>query len=139
MYEIRLTNQEDSNDLATLNFKFNEIHIEPQLIVESMRSSSELIAVAILNGDCIGFASAQVFKSFCYGSCQGEITEMYIEEAHRQNGVATKLIVFLEEVMKLKGVKSVKILTGIDNFSALATYKKAGYNIQNETMLSKKI
>jgi ribosomal protein S18 acetylase RimI-like enzyme len=139
MYEIRIASQKDAKDLANLNLQFNGVQIDFEMVVESMKKSSELIAVGTYEDKVVGFATAQVFKSFCYESSQGEITEMFVEEVHRNNGIGSKLIEFLEDAMNKRGVKSVKILTGNDNQNALKAYKKAGYALENELMLSKRL
>lgn len=95
--------------------------------------------MATINDEVIGFGCAQSFKSFCYAEAYGEITEMYVVEAARRNGVASSLISFLESQLRSRGVKSVKILTGRNNKAAINTYERNGFEKDNEVLLYKNI
>ncbi|MCR8630306.1 GNAT family N-acetyltransferase [Paenibacillus radicis (ex Xue et al. 2023)] len=137
---VRLATINDADVLSSLNFKFNGGDKRPVTeIVESLKSCNELVAVATLSDEVIGFACAQSFKSFCYKDAYGEITEMYVEEAARRKGVATSLLSFLEEQLSLRGVKTIKVLTGSDNEAAINTYVRSNYIVDDEVMLNKKL
>jgi len=138
--KVRLAMINDADDLSRLNFEFNGGDKRSvSEIIDSLNSNKELVAVAILMEEVIGFGCAQSMKSFCYTEAHGEITEMYVKEAARRKGVATSLISFLENQLYLRGVKRVKILTGRDNKSAIKTYEQSGYVKDDELMLEKKI
>lgn len=110
---IRLASTSDANELSRLNQEFNGGDQRTSAdIIESINDSAELIAVAEIGGKVVGFGCAQSFRSFCYNGLQGEITELYVAEAARRKGIATSLIFYLEENLKKRGVKSVKVLTG---------------------------
>ncbi|WP_244535747.1 GNAT family N-acetyltransferase [Lentibacillus halodurans] len=50
----------------------------------------------MLDEEFVGFACAQSYRSFCYSSAQGEMTELYVEEKARRLGFASSLIALLE-------------------------------------------
>lgn len=108
-------------------------------IIESLNDSAELIAVAEIGGKVVGFGCAQSFRSFCYNGLQGEITELYVAEAARRKGIATSLIFYLEENLKKRGVKSVKVLTGRRNNAAIKTYEQCNFHQDDEQLLKKKL
>jgi ribosomal protein S18 acetylase RimI-like enzyme len=137
---VRLATIDDAEALSRLNFEFNGGDKRPvSEIVEYLKNNDELIAVATLLDEVIGFGCAQSFKSFCYTDAYGEITEMYVEESARRKGVASSLISFLEKQLHLRGVNSIKILTGRDNKAAINTYELSNYVVDDEVMLKKKL
>ncbi|OAX49411.1 GNAT family N-acetyltransferase [Paenibacillus sp. AD87] len=136
---IRWANENDAEDLLKLNDAFNGVGTNMEEVKESLALSNELIALAVIDDQAVGFACAQYFKSFCYRGLQGEITEMYIAEVARRRGLATLLIAFIEEELKARGVTSVKILTGQSNERAIKTYEKSNYARTEEVLLQKKL
>ncbi|MDN8589513.1 GNAT family N-acetyltransferase [Paenibacillus sp. 11B] len=137
--DIRWANANDAEDLLKLNDAFNGVGTSVEEVKDSFALSDELIALAVINDQAVGFACAQYFKSFCYRGFQGEITEMYITEVARRRGLATLLIAFIEEELRARGVTSVKILTGQRNEMAIKTYEKSNYARTEEVLLQKKL
>ena len=134
----RLATAEDAEQLAALNQRFNGGDRRPVAeIVKSMRTCSELIVVAELDGKVVGFGCAQSFMSFCYRELLGEITEMYVEDSVRRKGIATSLIACLENHLKARGVTEVKVLTGRRNDAAIRTYENCSYVRDDEVLLKK--
>lgn len=136
---IRWANENDAEELLKLNDAFNGVGISIEDVIDSLALSDELIALAVIDDQAVGFACAQYFKSFCYRGLQGEITEMYIAEVARRRGLATLLIAFIEEELKARGVTRVKILTGQRNEMAIKTYEKSNYARTEEVLLQKKL
>ncbi|UPK47288.1 GNAT family N-acetyltransferase [Paenibacillus pabuli] len=136
---IRWANATDAEELLKLNDAFNGVGTSIEEVIDSLALSNELIALAVIDDQAVGFACAQYFKSFCYRDLQGEITEMYIAEIARRRGLATLLIAFIEEELKARGVTSVKILTGHRNEMAIKTYEKSNYARKEEVLLQKKL
>lgn len=137
---VRLASVTDAEELSRLNQVFNGGDKRPpNRIMESLKVNNELIAVAEIMGKVVGFGCAQSFYSFCYEEPQGEITELYVEEAARRRGIAGAIIYCLEEHLRERGVKSVKVLTGNRNDAAIKTYEHCNYVIDDELMLMKRI
>jgi ribosomal protein S18 acetylase RimI-like enzyme len=133
-----LATEEDAEQLSTLNQRFNGGGRRPAAeIEESMRTSTELIAVAEMGGKIVGFGCAQSYKSFCYRELLGEITEMYVESSVRRKGIATSLVACLERNLKARGVTEIKVLTGKRNNAAIRTYENCGYTKDDERLLKK--
>lgn len=136
---VRLAKQEDLMALYKLNQEFNEVNfteLDGNYLLEKER---EIVAIALVNGTASGFACAQFFTSFCYNDPQGEITEMYVQEAYRGNGLAGQMIRCLENELRGRGVESIKILTNKSNEAAIKAYTREGYTLKNEVVLQKKI
>ncbi|NIK80601.1 GNAT superfamily N-acetyltransferase [Paenibacillus castaneae] len=98
-----------------------------------------MIAVAEISGKIVGFGCAQSFYSFCYEEPYGEITELYVEEAAQRKGIAIAIISCLEENLRERGVKSMKVLTGRRNNAAIRTYEHCNYVKDDEQMLKKRL
>ncbi|AWB46885.1 GNAT family N-acetyltransferase [Paenibacillus sp. CAA11] len=116
---------------------FNNVSREVAKIEDSLKRSSELVAIAEFDGVPAGFACAQAHQSFCYDGSEAEITEMFVEEEFRRNGIASRLIEFLEDGLQQQGVQSIKILTGHKNQTAVMTYEAAGYVQEQHLVLAK--
>lgn len=67
---IRWANGNDAEDLLKLNDAFNGVGTTLEEVKESLALSNELIALAVIDGQAVGFACAQYFKSFCYRGLQ---------------------------------------------------------------------
>ncbi|RXZ81969.1 GNAT family N-acetyltransferase [Paenibacillaceae bacterium] len=136
---IRWATTNDAQGLAKLNDEFNGVGITEDEIIENLSSSNELVALALINDLPVGFACAQCYKSICYSNPCAEITEMYIKNDARRRGIATLLLAFIEEELEVRGVKSVKVLTGKKNGIAIKTYEKSSYIKKEEQVLQKKL
>jgi len=136
---VRWANEKDAESLAALNDEFNGTGVTKGEVEKSIAGTNEMIAVAILNDEAVGFACAQCFESFCYRGSQAEITEMYIRETARRKGLASMLISFLEQQFRERGVKSVKIVTGSSNESAIITYERSNYVRKDYIIFQKKL
>ncbi|MEK4978105.1 GNAT family N-acetyltransferase [Bacillus sp. FSL K6-6540] len=136
---IRLASPTDASVMDRLNEEFNGVRMPLEEIKYSLEQADEIVAIAYLGDDPVGFACAQSIKSFCYGELVGEITEMYIQERARRQGLAGMLLVFLEEQLFARGVRTVKVLTGHDNHQAIGAYEKSGYKREDEVLLEKEL
>ncbi|UHA75759.1 GNAT family N-acetyltransferase [Paenibacillus sp. 481] len=137
--QLRWATATDAQALVKLNDEFNGVGITEEEVADNLSYSNELVALAFINELPVGFVCAQYYKSICYSSPYAEITELYIRDGARRRGVATLLLGFVEEELKLRGVKSVKVLTGKKNGSAIRTYEKSNYVKKEEQVLHKKL
>lgn len=138
---IRFANEIDALDLKKLNDRFNGIsNISIDEIKESLKiNKQELVFVYEENNKVIAFLSMQIKKSFCYEDVICEISELYVEEEYRNQGIATKLIEFSENyALNNYVVQKFELLTGKDNLKAQSLYKKLNY-IDDEEMYFSKI
>lgn len=136
---VRLARVGDLQNIQRLNEEFNGVDMSSLEIGVWADDRSEIVAIGYVDDNAVGFTCAQSFMSFCYNSPQGEITEMYVRETFRENGIARSLIACLEKELQSRGVRSIKILTGRNNEIAIKTYENANYIVKNEIVLQKKI
>ncbi|WP_246521459.1 GNAT family N-acetyltransferase [Ornithinibacillus massiliensis] len=138
--QVRLATVKDAIALSRLNHKFNGGEkIDPEIIKECLHAGNELVVVAVVNEQVVGFACAQSFQTFCYPSSVGEITEMYVEETARGMGLASSMISLLEKELLHRGIQSIKIITGKDNDRAIKTYQKSQYLLEDVVVLEKEL
>lgn len=136
---VRAAVQEDIPSLVELNYLFNGVRRSIGEVEKDLLNTRETIVVAVMKEQVVGFACGQIYKSFCYAESQAEITEMYMQESARRNGLAVMMIELLEEIFKNSGVKNIKILTGLKNTKAIKTYGKAGYNQEEDIVFDKEL
>lgn len=136
---VRFAVVTDALALLKLNEEFNGpglndvSHVERSLA----KNPQEIVCVAELDGDVVGFCCAQVFSSICYAEKAGEITELYVREHARRKGLATELVRLAESELIARGATELKLLTGDDNFAARALYESLGYEADGEVHYSK--
>lgn len=136
---VREAVKEDVPFLIELNDQFNGVRRSREEVETDLLNGREVIVVSVMEERVVGFACGQIYKSFCYAEHQAEITEMYIQESARRNGLAGMMIERLEGIFYHSGVKHIKILTGNKNAKAIKTYEKAGYDREDEFVFAKEL
>jgi ribosomal protein S18 acetylase RimI-like enzyme len=126
---ISLATIDDAPAIAHLNLLFNEVTNPAEAIAARMSDPAcvETVILAKVADEAIGFALVRVVPSVLYSTPHAELTELYVMEEFRQRGIASGLIAFAEQSAVQKGARSILVQTGDDNLSALALYKKLGY------------
>jgi ribosomal protein S18 acetylase RimI-like enzyme len=112
----------------------------PEVIAARMSDPNcmETVILAKIADKAVGFALVRVVPSVLYSTPHAELTELYVMEEYRQRGIASGLIAFAEQIAVQKGARSILVQTGDDNLSALALYKKLGYE-EYDIALEKKL
>lgn len=130
---------EDASAIAKLNRLFNEVDESPEAIAARMSDPTcvEAVILAKVDDEVIGFALMRVVPTVLYATPHAELTELYVLEEFRQRGIASGLIAYAEQVAVQKGARSILVQTGDDNLSALALYKKLGYEEYDLTLKKK--
>lgn len=139
MLNFRLASPADAEALVRLNALFNDVDdVSPEDVRRSLTDSAEVVAVAEKDGSVIAFCCAQVHHSFCYQMPVAEVTEMYVDESHRHQGIASGMLAFLETHLQSGyGVDEIHLLTGVGNRVAQSAYRKAGFCVKNEVCMTK--
>lgn len=137
---ISIASAEDAPAIAKLNLLFNEVDESAEAIAARMSDPNcmETVILANVDDEAVGFALVRVVPSVLYAAPHAELTELYVMEEFRQRGIASGLIAFAEQVAAQKGARSILVQTGDDNLSALALYKKHGYE-EYDLALKKKL
>ena len=141
MADIRLAKSDDARELKKLNDLFNGADCNPQAAIAQALAESghEVVCVAAQDDTLIGFCCGQRLQSLCYPSPYGEITELYVMEAHRRRGLGRRLLEATERQLALQGVRHFHLLTGSGNATAQALYRACGYDITDEILLEKNV
>jgi ribosomal protein S18 acetylase RimI-like enzyme/cytidylate kinase len=136
---VRAAVEDDAAELKRLNIEFNgEGNVTDESIARSIRDNDqEQVFIAECGDRLIGFCCVQLFKSFCYGSNYAEITELFVDEQHRRNAVATRLMGYAESHYSDKNIVGFQLFTGGKNASAQKFYESLGYLKTDEIMYRK--
>lgn len=138
---VRLANEKDAAVLARFNRKFNKTQDTEQQVAARMEAKplAETALVAELEGIVVGFACLRVTRSLCYDFALAELTELYVEEAHRRQGVGRALIEQAEHIAQEQGAESLVLLTGGRNLTAQEFYHAFGYQVLQDLVMSKRL
>ena len=136
---IRLAACSDAPELKRLNDLFNG---EGCNTVDSIKESimgneQEIICVAAEGNILVGFCCGQVLKSMCYPAKYGEITELYVADEYRRQGIGKELLKTVENKLYERGVKHLHILTGDKNITAQKLYSSCSYTKTAEILFDK--
>ena len=139
MTDIRLAHVLDAPELQRLNNLFND---EGCNTLEGIRRSiknnrQEIVCVAARDNKLVGFCCGQVFSSMCHATANGEVTEFFVQDEYRRQGIGRRLLAFLESELQARGVDNFRLLTGSGNFQARAFYASCGYVETQEMLLEK--
>jgi ribosomal protein S18 acetylase RimI-like enzyme len=75
----------------------------------------------------------------CYPINYAEITELFVLDEYRQQGIGKRLFQFTEDILIKHEAKHFHILTGTKNIIAQALYHSCGYADTSEILLDKNI
>jgi len=75
----------------------------------------------------VGFASLRLVPCVFYAEPRAELTELFVEVAHRRRGIGHALVAYAERLAVEGGAKELFVLTGFENQAAQALYRARGY------------
>lgn len=137
---IRLATDQDAQALLQLNDAFNgagESNLER--VQQCLKGNpQETVALAFVAGRPAGFLCGQLLRSMCYSVDYVELTELYVAEKFRRMGVATRLMAFLEQHYRDRGIQAFQLLTEADNHRAQALYRSLGFRQTAEIFMRKR-
>jgi GNAT superfamily N-acetyltransferase len=128
-YLIRPAGPQDCAHLARLNTLFNGTDEPPAAYAARLADPNRVDTplLAFLDEQAIGFACLRIVPQVLYPQPYAELTELYVEEPHRRQGAATRLLNFAEQLARQAGATELFILTGFDNHPAQQLYRRLGY------------
>ncbi len=137
---FRVAIQEDMHGLARLNGIFNEGDETAEAIWSRMQhpACAESPIVAVIDDHVIGFAGLRIVPNIFYVGAHAEITELFVEEKYRRQGIASALMRYAEEIAKTRDVREIVLHTGEDNHAARAFYAALGY-VEWELVLAREL
>jgi len=94
-------------------------------LISLLQSPHSISLLAKMNGEIVGFIIALTYKR--KDEKVGHIYTLDVAKKARRKGLGFKLIEYLEQVLREKGVKLCLLETGINNVAARELYRKLGY------------
>lgn len=136
MMTIRPATREDAPALARLNADFNGVVEPPEALAGRMAQLAglETALLAEIDGRAAGFACLRIVACLCSPEPHAELTELYVDPAHRRRGVARALIARAEQLARAGGATELMLLTGSHNDAAQAVYRAAGFADDDPSM-----
>ena len=128
--EFRVAIKEDMYGLARLNNIFNDVDESAEAIWSRIEhpKCAEIPIVAVIDNHVIGFTGLRIVPNIFYPGAHAEITELFVEEKYRRQGIASALMRCAEKIAKTRDAKEIVLHTGEDNQSARALYATLGYD-----------
>lgn len=125
----RVATADDAEALARLNHDFNGIDEPPERLALRMRDPArvETPILAEIDGVAVGFAALRIVPCVFYASPHAELTELYVDPAHRRQGAARALIAHAGQLAGAGGAKTLLVLTDFLNEQAQLLYRRAGF------------
>ena len=141
MSHIRIAQCSDAQELQKLNDLFNGKSSHTlAAIQESLETNTkEIVYVATDNDQLVGFCCGQICKSMCYSILYAEITELFVLDGYRRQGIGRQLLKSMESDLAKQDVRHFHILTLKDNCAAQSLYRSLGYVVTSEILLDKTI
>jgi ribosomal protein S18 acetylase RimI-like enzyme len=83
--------------------------------------------LAEIDGNVVGFASLRLLNYLGEEAPYAEISELFVSEHYRRQGIAQALMTELEVRARAVGASSLAVLTAADNDPAKALYRAMGF------------
>lgn len=87
----------------------------------------EQILLAEVDGDALGLLSLRIVPYLAENAPYAEVTELYVEAAHRRAGLGRLLMAEAERIARGRGCTLVHVNAWHDNVEARTFYRTTGY------------
>lgn len=137
---LRTATPEDAHHLARLNLLFNGVAEAPLAYASRLTDLKRVDTpvLALLEEQAIGLANLRLLQPVLYAERYAEVTELYVLEGYRRQGVGRRLMNFVAWLAWQSGAGEIVVRTSFDNQAALALYHSCGYT-QSDITLSKSL
>ncbi len=125
MGHVRLCERDmTSGELARMNSGFDEHALANGV---ALQSSDRFGFVALEDEAFVGCASGLAYKHGDAYSGWFYLTDLFVEKAHRRQGIGATLLNALEQTLRARGID--KIWTWTAGYEGPAFYKRQGYKV----------
>ena len=140
MIDIRLAEISDVFELLRLASLYTDGNCNTIDGIEaSLKSNTqEIVCVAADVDKLVGFCCGQIQVSMCNEYDYAVITECYISDDYRQQGIGKRLITAIEAEFINRDITLFQVATVNANTAALALCRSCGYK-ENSIMLEKRL
>lgn len=136
MVTVRRAAPADAPDIVRLNLAFNDLRTTVEAIAAQMAALPpiEILYVAEVDGQVVGLAALRLLPQALDPVPYAELSELYVDEAHRRHGVGRALVRHIEAEARAAGAQQMVLLTAWRNTNAHAFYHALGYRLYTVTM-----
>lgn len=115
--------------LVRLNALFNGASDSAEQIAARLRDPRRVETILLAEtDDCIvGFAALRLVPCVFFSEPYAELTELYVDESYRRQGVGRALVAHVEKLAREAGARQMLILTDFYNNPAQSLYRAMGY------------
>jgi ribosomal protein S18 acetylase RimI-like enzyme len=126
---LRDVSEEDAEAIAALITDFTQLTTTAAQIRQRLARSQgiEHPVLAEVDGNVVGFASLRLLNYLGEDAPYAEISELFVLERFRRQGIARALMTELEVRACAAGASSLTVLTAADNDTAVALYRAMGF------------
>lgn len=127
--DIRRATPDDAAALAELIAEFNGPQGDADETAARLAACDglEVALVAWTGTHAAGFACVRVTPAIGFRRWHALLTELYVRESHRRQGVASALVEHAESVARERGATELFLFTGRLNTTAQAFYEQLGF------------
>lgn len=94
---------------------------------KSMKEKRTIAVMVEENNEVVGYMWVQFFDVIGYDITYTEISELAVKPEYQRKGIATRMIKYIEDISRKRGVKYIRSGTGILNIPSQKLHKKLGY------------
>lgn len=129
MIAVRPAKVEDAPVLAEMLTLFNGARTTPEQVLARLAATRgiEMTFLAEVDGQVAGLACLRLVPYMSDDRPYAELTELYVGEAYRRQGVASALLQRVEALARARGAVQLLLLTGLANTEAQTFYRAMGY------------
>jgi len=115
--------------LVRLNALFNGASDSTEQIAARLADPRrvETAILAEIDGHIVGFAALRLVPCIFFTEPYAELTELYVDEGYRRQGIGQALVVHVERLARDAGARQMLILTDFYNNAAQSLYRAMGY------------
>ena len=94
---------------------------------KSMKEKRTIAVIVEENKEVVGYMWVQFFDVIGYNITYTEISELAVAPKYQRKGIATRMIKYIEDISRKRGVKYIRSGTGILNIPSQKLQNKLGY------------
>jgi ribosomal protein S18 acetylase RimI-like enzyme len=126
---IRDVSEGDADAIAQLITEFTRLPTTAIQVQQRLTRSHgiEHPILAELDGNVVGFASLRLVNYLGEDVPYAEISELFVSERYRRQGIARAFMTELERRARAAGASNLAVLTAAHNDTAIALYRGMGF------------